>query len=88
MDRSILLKVSLIIKYMQSFVGIPILRWSGRLKEITSINENETHFHFRAYIDREGPKKRDTSQMIARIIYKYTHNFCKCQKKSQKISKF
>ena len=36
---------------------------------LSSINDNETHFHLRACAAREGPKTREKLQITARIVY-------------------
>lgn len=51
---------------------------------LCSINDNETHFHFRACIDREGPKKRDKLQITARIVLSIPVIFVKVKENLQK----
>ena len=65
------------------------MRWSGRLTEIAClINDNETHFHICARIDREGPKKRDKLQITARIILSIPTIFVNVKENRKKYQNF
>lgn len=51
-------------------------------------NDNETHFHIRAYIAHEGLKTRRTLQIIVRIVLSIPAIFTNVKKICKKYQKF